>query len=64
MSIPRCHAYDANGSGSAHRGHTLRQAPDCLIAAAVVGIGAALATANTRDFLMGDRSVEHRPAGT
>jgi predicted nucleic acid-binding protein len=47
----------------AHRGHTLHQA-DCLIAAAAVGIGAALATANTGDFPMSDLSVEHWPAGT
>jgi hypothetical protein len=41
----------------------LRQA-DCLIAAAAVGIGAALATANTGDFPMSDLSVEHWLAGT
>lgn len=46
----------------AERGVTLHQA-DCLIAAAAVGVGAALATANTSDFPMGDVSVEHWPSG-
>ena len=45
----------------AQRGHTLHQA-DCLIAAAALGIGAALATANVGDFPMSDLSVEHWPA--
>lgn len=46
----------------AERGHTLHQA-DCLIAAAAVGIGAGLATANIDDFPMPDLTVEHWPAG-
>jgi predicted nucleic acid-binding protein len=44
------------------RGVTLHQA-DCLIAAAAVGIGAALATANVTDFPMQELVVEHWPAG-
>ena len=47
----------------AQRGHTLHQA-DCLIAAAALGIGAALATANTGDFPMPELSVEHWPVDT
>ena len=46
----------------AARGVTLHQA-DCLIAAAAVGIGAALATANVSDFPMAEVAVEHWPAG-
>ena len=46
----------------AGRGITLHQA-DCLIAAAAVGIGASLATANVADFPMAELSVEHWPAG-
>ena len=46
----------------ASSGVTVHQA-DCLIAAAAVGIGAALATANIDDFPMPDLSVEHWPAG-
>jgi len=46
----------------AERGITLHQA-DCLIAAAAVGIGAALATANVADFPMADLRVEHWPVG-
>lgn len=46
----------------ASRGVTVHQA-DCLIAAAAVGIGAALATANLDDFPMPDISLEHWPAG-
>lgn len=42
------------------RGITLHQA-DCLIAAAAVGIGAALATANVADFPMRELTVEHWP---
>ena len=47
----------------AERGVTLHQA-DCLIAAAATGIGAALATANVRDFPMPEIDVEHWPAGS
>lgn len=43
-------------------GVTLHQ-PDCLIAAAAVGIGAALATANVDDFPMEELRVEHWPVG-
>ena len=43
-------------------GITLHQA-DCLIAAAAVGIGAALATANVTDFPMPELDVQHWPAG-
>jgi len=46
----------------AERGVTLHQA-DCLIAAAAVGIGAHLATANLADFPMSEVSVELWPAG-
>ena len=42
----------------AERGATLHQA-DCLIAAAAVGIGATLATANVDDFPMQELSLEH-----
>lgn len=42
----------------AERGVTLYQA-DCLLAAAAVGIGAVLATANVRDFPMQELVVEH-----
>ena len=44
------------------RGVTLHQA-DCLIAAAAVGVGASLATANVDDFPMEELTVEHWPAG-
>ncbi|HUS60673.1 MAG TPA: PIN domain-containing protein [Acidimicrobiales bacterium] len=44
----------------AARGVTLHQA-DCLIAAAAVGIGAHLATANIDDFPMPEVTVEHWP---
>ncbi len=44
----------------AERGVTLHQA-DCLIAAAAVNIGAALATANVADFPMDELVVEHWP---
>jgi predicted nucleic acid-binding protein len=44
----------------AARGVTLHQA-DCLIAAAAVGVGAALATANVSDFPMDGLTVEHWP---
>jgi predicted nucleic acid-binding protein len=47
----------------ARRGITLHQA-DCLIAAAAVGIGARLATANVGDFPMGEVSVEHWPSSS
>jgi len=46
----------------AKNGVTVHQA-DCLIAAAAVGIGASLATANVADFPMAELSVEHWPAG-
>ena len=46
----------------ARRGLTLHQA-DCLIAAAAVGIGAALATANVADFSMDGLDVQHWPVG-
>lgn len=46
----------------AAKGVTLQQA-DCLIAAAAVGIGAPLATANVDDFPMREVRVEHWPAG-
>jgi predicted nucleic acid-binding protein len=36
---------------------------DCLIAAAAVGIGAHLVTANVVDFPMADLTVEHWPTG-
>ena len=44
----------------ARRGVTLHQA-DCLIAAAAVGIGASLATANIADFPMKELSVDNWP---
>jgi predicted nucleic acid-binding protein len=47
----------------ARRGVTLHQA-DCLIAAAAVGVGAALATANVADFPMPELTVEHWPVGS
>ncbi len=46
----------------AKRGVTLHQA-DCLVAAAAVGIGARLATANIEDFPMDGLYVEHWPTG-
>lgn len=46
----------------ASRGVTLHQA-DCLIAAAAVGVGASLATANVEDFPMPGLTIEHWPAG-
>lgn len=46
----------------AERGATLHQA-DCLIAAAAVGVGANLATANVDDFPMLEITVEHWPSG-
>jgi predicted nucleic acid-binding protein len=45
----------------ADRGATLHQA-DCLIAAAAVGIGASLATANIDDFPMPEVELEHWPS--
>jgi predicted nucleic acid-binding protein len=45
----------------AARGRTLSQA-DLLIAAAAVGLGARLATANPKDFPMKDVVVEHWPS--
>lgn len=45
----------------AARGVTLHQA-DCLVAAAAVGIGAPLATANVADFPMAELTVESWPA--
>ena len=47
----------------AERGVTLHQA-DCLIAAAAIGIGAALATANVRDFPMVEIDVRFWPIGS
>lgn len=47
---------------AASQGITLHQA-DCLIAAAAVGIGAAVATANVSDFPMSELDVQHWPAG-
>ena len=44
-------------------GVTLAQA-DCLIAAAAVGIGVPLATANPKDFPMQELRVEHWPTGS
>ena len=44
------------------RGVTLYQA-DCLIAAAALGIGASLATANIDDFPMPELMLEHWPVG-
>jgi predicted nucleic acid-binding protein len=46
----------------ARRGVTLHQA-DCLIAAAAVGVGASLATANVDDFPMEELVVDHWPVG-
>ena len=46
----------------AMQGVTLHQA-DCLVAAAAVGIGAGLATANVDDFPMIDIGVQHWPVG-
>ena len=46
----------------ARRGVTLHQA-DCLIAAAAVGVGASLATANAADFPMTEVDVQYWPAG-
>lgn len=43
-------------------GITLHQA-DCLVAAAAVGVGAALATANISDFPMPEIEVQHWPIG-
>ena len=45
------------------RGVTLHQA-DCLVAAAAVGIGAALATANIKDFPMSEVEVQNWAATT
>jgi hypothetical protein len=41
---------------------TLHQA-DCLIAAAALGVGASIATANIDDFPMEEIIVDHWPAG-
>jgi predicted nucleic acid-binding protein len=46
----------------AARGITLGQ-PDCLIAAAAVGVGARLATGNPDDFPMPELEVEHWAVG-
>jgi len=46
----------------ARKGITLSQ-PDCLIAAAAVGIGARLATGNPKHFPMPELDVEHWPVG-
>ena len=47
----------------AERGVTLHQA-DCLIAAAAIGVGAALATANVQDFPMVEIDVQYWPIGS
>lgn len=47
----------------ARRGRTLSQA-DALIAAAAVGVGARVATANLGDFRIPNVAVEHWPSGT
>jgi predicted nucleic acid-binding protein len=47
----------------AQRGVTLSQ-PDCLIAAAAVGVGARLATGNPKHFPMSEVEVEYWPVGT
>jgi len=47
----------------AEQGVTLHQA-DCLIAAAAIGIGASLATANVDDFPMSELTVEDWPSST
>jgi predicted nucleic acid-binding protein len=44
----------------AQRGITLSQA-DCLIAAAALGVGARLATANVKDFPMPELTIQHWP---
>lgn len=46
----------------ADRGVTLHQA-DCLIAAAALGVGAAIATANIHDFPMQGITVDHWRSG-
>lgn len=46
----------------AEQGVTLHQA-DCLVAAAALGVRAALATANTTDFPMPELTVEDWPVG-
>jgi len=46
----------------AARGVTIYQA-DCLIAAAALGVGASIATANVDDFPMGEITLDHWPAG-
>ncbi len=46
----------------AARGITIHQA-DCLIAAATIGIGATLATANVADFPMPDIEIQSWPVG-
>lgn len=46
----------------AAQGVTLSQA-DCLIAAAAIGVGAALATGNPKDFPMPELTIEHWPSG-
>ncbi|MCY7419873.1 MAG: PIN domain-containing protein [Chloroflexi bacterium] len=43
-------------------GLTLVQA-DCLVAAAAVGVGATLATGNSKDFPMSELQVAHWPVG-
>ena len=47
----------------AERGVALHQA-DCLIAAAAIGVGAALATANVQDFPMMEIDVQFWPVGS
>lgn len=45
----------------AERGLVLHQA-DCLVAAAALGVGAGLATANVKDFPMSGLRIEHWPS--
>ena len=45
----------------AAKGITLHQA-DCLVAAAAIGVGAALATANVKDFPMPEVEVQNWPS--
>lgn len=67
LSVLPITAVDAERAGQWRRGFaaqgiTLRQA-DCLVAAVAVGVGATLATGNSKDFPMGGLVVEHWPVG-
>lgn len=67
LRLARLGAPEGQRAGSwrrdyAHQGITLHQA-DCLVAAAAIGIGAPLATANTADFPMPELTVENWPVG-